>query len=31
VRSTQMNGQVSADDVEERRRAVMDRGRGQTS
>jgi len=31
ARSTQMNGQVSADEVEARRRAVMDRGRGQTS
>lgn len=28
-RSTQLNGAVSADDVESRRRAVMDRGRGQ--
>jgi len=26
-----MNGQVSADEVEARRREVMDRGRGQTS
>jgi enoyl-CoA hydratase len=31
TRSTQMNGQVSADEVEARRREVMDRGRGQTS
>ncbi len=30
-RSTALNGQVSADDVEARRRAVMDRGRGQTN
>ncbi len=29
ARSTQMNGQVSADEVEARRREVMDRGRGQ--
>jgi enoyl-CoA hydratase len=29
TRSTQMNGQVSADEVEARRREVMDRGRGQ--
>jgi enoyl-CoA hydratase len=31
ARSTQMNGQVSADEVEARRREVMDRGRGQAS
>lgn len=30
-RSTALNGQVSADNVEARRRAVMDRGRGQTN
>jgi enoyl-CoA hydratase len=30
-RSTALNGQVSADDVEARRRAVMDRGRGQSN
>lgn len=31
ARSTQMNGQISADEVEARRREVMDRGRGQAS
>lgn len=30
TRSTQLNGKVSSDEVEARRRAVMDRGRGQT-
>ena len=31
TRSIELNGQVSADEVEARRREVMDRGRGQAS